>query len=766
MKRRILLFLSLVFLTPFCVLAQQTYATKFKEGCFLFLEENYPMALQQFLSAYKLDSANSNINYKIGITYLKLPSDKIKAIPYLEKAVKHVSPNYKDFEAYEKSAPVNAHYFLAQSYHAAHRFGEAVTEYSNYLKFVSEKQKDLRDEVSKQLEICKNAQEYIANPVNVIITNFGDSINTIYPEYSPLISADETVLIFTSRRDGSTGGERTTSNEFFEDIYISYKNDQGVWSKAKSIGANINSAGHEAAIGFSADGQKLFLFKDDDGDGNIYYSNLENDKWLTPAKLGSDINSKGWEPSASLSADGNTLYFVSDRKGGFGGRDIWKCVKLPNGEWSLATNLGPVINTPDDEEAPFIHPDGRTLFFSSNGHRTMGGFDIFSAYKNNEGFWTEPQNVGYPINTTDDDLFYVLSPNGKRAYYASAKVGGKGDKDIYLINFPDAEEKPLTLIRGTIIPEEGKPLPDVRIVVTNNETGENIGTFKPIRRNGSFTLIIPPGSNYKLVFYSDETAFHTEDIYVPIDAAYQEIEKEVFLKPVSINGKEVSTTEKVVKVGKTPSEIALPSREKELVGKDEPTTEVVPTTPVTAKETNAPVKEPKVPVAAKEVKSQVPANVTEPATVEKTAVSQPGRTQPKIEGEAIPSYVRHKGKVWTYKMFFGYNKIALDPSEAELKEFVEHIYELYKESGAVHLVIRSSASMVPTRLFGGNRGLAKERGRKAKELMEQLLKEKGLDMEKVKITVKAEVNGPIYNSDYLVNKKAYEKFQFIKMRTK
>ena len=207
-----------------------------------------------------------------------------------------------------------------------------------------------------------------------------------------------------------------------------------------SISQNINTNSHEASINLTADGQTLIVYKDDGGDGNIYFSKWDGNDWTSIQSFGSDINSKYWESHACLSADNNTLYFVSDRPGGYGGRDIYRCVKLPNGLWSKSLNVGPTINTKYDEDGPFISADGITLNFSSIGHKSMGGFDIFVSMIEEDKKFSEPRNIGYPINTTDDDVFFVTSPDGKRGYFSSAKAGGLGDKDLYKMSILDAKE--------------------------------------------------------------------------------------------------------------------------------------------------------------------------------------------------------------------------------------------------------------------------------------------------------------------------------------
>lgn len=529
--------------------AQSDYREKFTEGNYLILEGNYGRALKSFQEAYQLDSSNANINFKLGFCYLKTVTEKRKALPYLEKAVLNTTKNYTDLEPREKAAPINAFYYYGEALHLNYKFDEAIANYEKFKSFLKPKQADMIKDVDRHIAISNTAKTFVAAPIPVVITNLGDSINTSYPDYSPVLSADESTIIFTSRRPGSTGGDKTDEDQFYEDIYISYKKPDSTWTTPVSISPNINSTTHEASVGLTADAQTLLIYKDGNG-GDIYFSTLEGDSWTFPQQMGSDINSPSWETSACLTPDGNTLYFVSDRKeGGMGGRDIWKCVKLPNGKWSRAVNLGAPVNTPYDEESPFIHPSGNVLFFSSNGHQTIGGFDIFFSTRNENG-WDEPLNIGYPINTTDDDVFYVTSPDGKRGYYSSSsRAEGYGEKDIYMISIPERKEQPLVLIKGVIIPAEGTQLPStLEIVATNNESGIVTGVYKPLMRDGSFTIIIPPNSNYTLSYQQDGEEFYSEIMEVPADAAYQEINREVKLKgvnfgqPVSVSNKDTVQT--------------------------------------------------------------------------------------------------------------------------------------------------------------------------------------------------------------------------------
>jgi hypothetical protein len=537
MKKFLLVIFSLVLLTAQAQLPTGSYKDYFKEGSFLMLEENYDMALRNFLRAYEMDSSSANINYNVGVCYLKSANEKAKAEAYLAKAVTAVDKNYKMDDANEKNAPPLAHYYYGQALHINYKFDDAVTQYDKFATFIGNDKgwkKDL-DYFKRQSAFAK---EVVAAPINVQITNLGDSINSEYPEYSPVLSSDERTLIYTTRRPSSTGGEKTPDGAFFEDIVVSYKDNKGRWSSPVPLSSNVNTNGHEASINLSPDGQTLIVFRDDGGNGNIYYSTWDGKTWTALQEFGSDINTKAWESHACLSNDGNTIYFVSDREGGFGGRDIYRCVKLPNGKWSKALNVGPVINTEYDEDGAFMHPDGKTFFFASKGHKTMGGFDLMFSILDEDNKFTEPFNLWHPINTPDDDVFYSTSPDGKRAYYSSAKEDGYGEKDIYMISIPGLVEKPLALFRGQIVAAEGESLPeDIQIIVRDKATGDIVGTYRPKIVNGTFSTILPPGKEYNFSYQSDGNEFYNEDVYVTNDLSYQEIRKEISLEPVKLLGK-------------------------------------------------------------------------------------------------------------------------------------------------------------------------------------------------------------------------------------
>lgn len=776
------------------------YRSKFTEGNYLILEGNYARALKVFIEAYNLDSSSANINFKVGFCYLKTISQKSKALPYLERAVLNTSKNYVDMEPREKAAPVNAFYFYGEALHLNYKFDEAIANYEKFKSFLKPSQTEFIADIDHHIEVSNNAKLFVPAPIPVIISNLGDSINTSYPDYSPVLSADENTMIFTSRRPGSTGGDKTDEDEFFEDIYVSYRKPDSTWTSPVSISPNVNTITHEASVGLTADAQTLLIYKDSNG-GDIYYSTLDGNNWTFPQQMGSDINSPGWETSACLSPDGNTLYFVSDRKeGGMGGRDIWKCVKLPNGKWSKSVNLGAPINTPYDEESPFIHPSGNVLFFSSKGHQSIGGFDIFFSTKSEEGNWEQPLNIGYPINTTDDDVFYVTSPDGKRGYYSSAfRAEGYGEKDIYMISIPERKEQPLVLIKGLIIPVEGTQLPsDIEIVATNNETGIVTGVYKPLLRDGSFTIIIPPNSNYTLSYQQDGQEFYSEVMDVPADAAYQEINREVKLKGVNF-GQPVNVKNTKDSIKHENTQVAYISVGGKVFDKN-----------------NQPMNNMKVDLMNNEGKvigttttdalgwflfSELPENENYVVALEDQDVEMGkksyiefrdakgnvlktknlGNWKYQLSASNTSAKFKNKSKQGDgnvnheqlasvdkldFKMNFKYNVAETDVTDVPFKNFINNIAELYAKTGVVNITIYSSASMVPTRAFGGsNKQLAIARADNGKLQLITALKEKGIDESKIKfVSIKSIVGGPVYNSDFLLNKAKYEEFQYLRMK--
>ena len=481
-----------------------------------FDSSNYQAALPLYLQLHEKDSSNSIYNYAIGLCYYNASKEKIRAIPYFEKVAR------------DKKSPFYNYVFLnlGQVYALDYRFNDAKAALEKYQRTLKKSDPEYQ-EISQQIPLLKAAQDLVDHPVKFPIKNMGDRINSAYPEYSPILSADERTIIFTAKRpDGASGREKDDNGQFFEDVFCSTMQDNGKWSEAAPISSKINTLRHDASVGLSADGQQLLLYKDDNGDGNIYSSTLNGFEWSTPEKLNDNINSTAYEPSACLSPDGNTLYFVSDRKGGLGMTDIYKSKKLPDGTWGLAVNLGPTINTDKEEDSPFIQADEKGLYFSSKGRTTLGGYDILFSALGADGSWSTPVNVGYPINTTDDDLFYVVSANGKHAYYASAKQGGYGDKDIYQVMLPSSIS--IALIKGKIFIDDRDSI-DVHstIEVTKKSNGELLGIYKPNSKTGRYLLIMNPEKEYIINIKTEGFAPYSKSMLIPTIEEYTEFHQEI-----------------------------------------------------------------------------------------------------------------------------------------------------------------------------------------------------------------------------------------------
>lgn len=415
--------------------------------------------------AADLDTTFLKANYDAGYLHL-LTIGKELGVKYFLRVYRQ-NPNYRfDLE-----------YWIGKSYQYGLDFDNAMTFYNRYKQRLSKKpnyqgsDKVPMETVDKSIVECMNGKEFVANPGNFSIVNIGREINSEFEDYGPVLNEEEDEIIFTTRRrEGNLNPNVADDNKPFEDIFIARKTN-GAWSYASNIGDRINTPFHDSNLGLSADGKTLYILKDEGG-GDIYYcTQLSNGTWGPPAPLPGIINSTFEEKSITISKDGKTLYFSSNRPGGLGGTDLYKATQDAKGEWANVKNLGPRINTPFDEEGPFIDYDMVTLYFSSKGHKNMGSYDIFRAVldpKNNE--WSTPENLGYPINTPDDDIFYMTSSDGKRAYYSSVREDGLGYTDIFLITTPEgmkerealaAKADPETPVVKAPLPgrtEEAKPL--------------------------------------------------------------------------------------------------------------------------------------------------------------------------------------------------------------------------------------------------------------------------------------------------------------------
>ncbi len=741
------------------VQAQESFNQKFLEANTLIEENQYNVALPIWLDLQSQQPDNFNLNYKVGLCYMHSANEKAKALNYLVKAVQNTTKNYDPFSHSEKKAPIESYFYLAKAYHLHNELDNAMLNYNSFKEKISKKHY-LYDEVDHHIEQCKYAKIAMENPVNIKVSNMGNIINSPFADYSPVLSVDESSIFFTSRRvrkDSSNYYIKDINDGMhYEDIYVAHKYD-GIWHEPELLG--INTEGHEATVNISTDGQTLFIYKDDDGDGNIYISKLEGEEWTAPFKLGSDINKESRETHAHISPDGNFLYFVSDRKGGIGGQDIYMCKKLPNGEWAKAQNIGPTINTPYDEDGVFIHPDGKTMYFSSKGHTSIGGYDIFYSVMDDAGNWSKPENMGYPVNSTDNDVFFVTSADGKRGYYSSFKEDGFGEKDIYQISLEDASEKPVTLLTGYIKVIGAPELPEnAQVVVTNNETGDLVGIYKPRKKDGKFSIILNPGNDYHIV-YSAATFSQEEDLYIPPISAYQEINRGIDLQDVVFG----NPGDSIVTID-TPKDDIKTTDPKDGGWNYDENAELEKLKAVIAS-LNEQIADLKEKLAAASTSTSDDERVKSLEAIIKDLKAQIAEMQQANVDKVNTNYTPSADVIASYQEYFNYNVKDVNTSAIKYKEMINKALEKAK-SGTVVVEVESSASKVPTATFGSNSKLAYKRAEAAKQTILNSLKEKGVSTDKIKFnSLISNVNGPKYNGDYS-NTGLYEKYQYVIIKIK
>ncbi len=363
--------------------------------------------------------------------------------------------------------------------------------------------KKLQKQVDGLLAICDFAENSIANPVPFSPKNLGPTINTKDNEYFPGLTADEQKLYFTRLLNG-----------FNEDFYVSYKVDS-TWQNARNLGRPVNTPDNEGFVSISTDGQYIFFTAcnrpDSKGSCDLYFSKLEGDIWRNPINMQAPVNTVAWESQPSLSFDGKNIYFSSHRPGGYGGSDIWMTT-FENNRFTEPVNLGPDINTEYDENTPFIHPDNRTLYFSSSGWPGMGMADIFYSKKDEKGNWKKPVNLGYPINTPASEIGFIVNRKGDWAYFASDMPGGYGGLDIYGFElYEEARPELSSYAKGEVYDAETKQKLEANIELVDLATGEVLMTSRTNKKTGEFLMVLQPNSNYMLNVNKEGYLFHSEN---------------------------------------------------------------------------------------------------------------------------------------------------------------------------------------------------------------------------------------------------------------
>lgn len=422
-------------------------------------------------------------------------------------------------EAYKMAIQINPDffpntiYYLAESYLAIGEYENAAQNVERFLQKTSISD-NMRQSSERMVEKIDFALHAVGNPVPFEPINLGPGVNSEHDEYAPTLTADEQTLIFTRKKPRENQEYLHLGHEF-EDFYVSVR-ENDLWGPAENLGSPINTQNNEGAQSISADGMHLYFTACNRPGGmgscDIYYARKAGDGWSEPVNLGRPVNSSSWDSQPSISPDGKTLYFTSNRDGNLGPMDIWMTRQIKEGQWTLPENLGPVINTSGREMSPFIHPDNKTLFFASNGHMGMGGFDLFYTTRGEDGEWQDPVNLGYPINTYSDEISLVVGASGKEAYFASEQPGGQGGTDLYFFElYEEARPNPVTYMKGFVFDADTRRRLEARFELVDLASDEIIVQSVSSARTGEFLIPIPVMTNLGLSVWRDGYLFFSEN---------------------------------------------------------------------------------------------------------------------------------------------------------------------------------------------------------------------------------------------------------------
>ncbi|MCC3152400.1 OmpA family protein [Hymenobacter sp. BT770] len=513
LSRRLLQASCAVALTATIASPAQAQSTRkdLKTGNKFFEQENYRAALPYYEKVLAKDPNNAKALFNAGISYMSF--DKEKASDYIYKAQKIKPKVSKDVE-----------YWLGRVDHLNYNFDEAVAHFQAY-NATLKKNDQRKEELAQLIQHSKNAKVQFNSPKDIFVKNLGPTINTQFSEHSPVISSDDKLLIYTSRGENVTGATGKPSDkknksiaadgEYYEDIFEATRLDDENWNKPRSLSGVLNGKGHDASTQLFDNDTKLLMYRNDNN-GDIFISEKSGGDWTAPKPLGSNINSKSYEGDAYITPDGLTLYFSTGRYSEDGTLDLYVSTRASmTDEFGPAKSLGGAINTKYDDDSPYLSKDGKTLYFSSRGHNTMGGYDIFkSEYNPDTRRWGEAQNLGYPINTPDDDSYYRLSPDGSYAYLSSYRIGGYGEKDIYTINYIKN-----AIIKGKVFSSKDSTtvIPGVELVFTGAQADKTALSFRDVTKpDGAYQVAVLSGRTYQVAVSKDGKNIETQEFAVPV----------------------------------------------------------------------------------------------------------------------------------------------------------------------------------------------------------------------------------------------------------
>lgn len=449
-----------------------------QEADLMFINEDYHGAAAIYDNVLEANPEHPQANLRAGICRLNMRNEQLAALKYLERAQEQKIPE--------------ATFYIGKALHFHEKFNDALKAFEQYT--ASGDKAIPGPEVDHAVAMTRRARHAYENPRNYRLKNLAEQVNSPYPDYVPIISAEGTDLYFTSRRKGGTSDQQDPNGEYFEDIYRTQKIDD-TWQQAVNLGSPVNTASHDATVALSPSGNIMLIYRTNASleGGDIYLTSLDSSGWKEPAIFTDKVNSHYFEPSATIASDEKTIYFASNRPGGYGGKDLYRVVILPDGSWSQPINLGPNVNSSGHEDGPFISADGRELYFASTGHQSIGGYDIFkSTFNAAANEWQEPVSMGHPLNTVFDDIYLVMEASGRLGYYSTNRKGGLGEHDIYQVEF--GVENSMIVVTGRIVDENQKPVhADLRVSASGQA---ETAVYQSNARTGKYVVMLQPGREY------------------------------------------------------------------------------------------------------------------------------------------------------------------------------------------------------------------------------------------------------------------------------
>lgn len=753
-------------------LKSASFNEQFVVGINLVEDKFYSEAL--FVWQLMLDSApdNHNLQFKAGMCQVEL-NKELEALKYFKAAEKGVKNNYNPYSPFEKGAPNELYYYLAKSNHVHGQIDTALSQYKHFLDNYKKNHSHYKAAKAGYAQ-CLVAKQLMAYPKPYIITNLSGKINTAAPEYSPVVTIDGSALFFTSKRlrPDSTNKRyiNIANGQYYEDIYVSYPGEDGDWVEPEYL-RFCSVRKNDASIGTSPDGQQVLVYQDIQN-GDIYFSALEDTAFGSLSTYpANELNSEFFEPHATVSADQEYIYFTSDRPGGLGGLDIWRLKRLPDGSWSKAFNLGAPINTEFDEDSPFLGADNKTLYFSSNGEGSMGGFDIMVSRMTEDGKWKDPENMGYPLNSVDDDIYYTTTASGIVGFFASDRLDGAGDEDIYRIETEFSYISNVAIFTGFILTPDGSTIPNKITIHVKDLTDQSTEKlFRPRLRDGGYVLTFKPCHTYQIDYRLESKSFYTTEVFVPCNASYQEIKHELLLDLVEMSATTINTS--------------LPEDQSRWEFENSDYFPQLEGSKIKIYEKDIIVHEAFVNKYGQFQYKELDADKNYLMRLEEESftfceelvlnlvdsnnkVLDTYTFKSNCETE---SHVSEFSDILTTPIFqynYGYDKDDFNVKNEDLKEYVRGIKQLLDAGKEVEIYVTSSASKVPTKKFDSNLDLAKNRMEVGIKTMKKLLKSNKIDLSKVTmIEDGAHVGGPDYREDAQKNADVYARYQFIKFEVR